>query len=51
MAKRIMTTERVYTDGRRPARLNKKKTSKYQGDEKMKSEKQDWETPKNYLLN
>ena len=52
MTKRIMTTERVYTDGRRPARLNKKKTSKYQGDEKMKnailfsSEKQDWETPK-----
>ena len=25
MTKRIMTTERVYTDGRRPARLNKKK--------------------------
>ena len=25
MTKRIMTTERVYTDGGRPARLNKKK--------------------------
>ena len=25
MTKRIITTERVYTDGRRPARLNKKK--------------------------